>query len=248
MAQDKGRYLKISGRLGLQARIDLLQNSLAAWPRRGKRLLEINCGEGYFLPVLWECGFDVTATEHDPRLLERALKRPGVRAELMVSSGDHLPFDDDAFDWVILHVVANGGADLENSLNEAVRVAAGGLAVTFWNSASWPYLRHKLSGGKFWPQPRCNCLGVWHRLKKYDPGGLTSLSALSGSIRSWNKRKPGFFGQIVKHVLPFGAWCIIRMDIAPSRTMTFLPLRFDKVACPAGVCAGMSLGAQRHGQ
>jgi hypothetical protein len=248
MAQNKSRFFKISGRLGLKARIDLLQSSLAVWPRRGKRLLEINCGEGYFLPVLWECGFDVTATERDPRLMESALKRVGTRVEVLASSGGNLPFEDDAFDWVVLHVATDGRADLEDSLEEAMRVATGGLAVTFWNSASWPYMVHKLKNGKFWPHPRYNCLDMWHRLKKYGLGNLNSLSALSGPVRFWNRERPGFFGQMTKHVLPFGAWCIIRADIAPSRTMTFLPLRFDKAACPVGACVGMSLGSQRRAE
>ena len=109
-----------------------------------------------------------------------------------------------------------------------MRVATGGLAVTFWNSASWSYMLYKLGGGKFWPQPRYSCLSVRHTLKKYCRGRLTSLSALSGSIHSWNKERVGFFGQIVTHVLPLGAWCVIRMDFDPSGFVTPLPLRFDK--------------------
>ncbi|MDR2573977.1 MAG: class I SAM-dependent methyltransferase [Desulfovibrio sp.] len=220
--------MRISNRLGLKARADLLRSSLAAWPRRGKRLLEINCGEGRFLSVLWECGFDVTGTEHDAAMRKRALKHVGFRAEIASAFDGYLPFEDDAFDWVILHVAADAAATLENSLAEALRVATGGIAVTFWNSASWPYILHRVSGNGFWPCPRWNFFNIWRRLKKRDMGRLTSLSALPGPIRSWNRECGGFFRWAVAHVPPFGAWCVIRMDIDPSGFVTPLPLHLNK--------------------
>ncbi|MDR2743591.1 MAG: class I SAM-dependent methyltransferase [Desulfovibrio sp.] len=225
MMQDESRRLKVSGRLGLKARADLLQNCLAVWPRRGKRLLEINCGEGFFLPVLWQCGFDVTATEHEHGLRNRALAHVGFRAEIMASSDDCLPFEDDAFDWVILHAAAKNWPAFENSLAEALRVATGGLAVAFWNSASLSYALYRLGNSRFWPWPRYNCFSVWRKLKRHGMGSLTSLSTLSGPVRAWNRIHGGILRQTVTHVLPLGAWCIIRMDIAPPGFVTPLPLR-----------------------
>jgi protein-L-isoaspartate O-methyltransferase len=235
MIQNENRCLKVSGRLGLKARADLLQNCLAVWPRRGKRLLEINCGEGFFLPVLWECGFDVTATEHEPDLRNRALAHVGFRAEIMASSDEYLPFEDDAFDWVILHAAAKDWPAFENSLTEALRVATGGLAVAFWNSASFSYMLSRLSDRGFWPRPRYNCFSVWRKLKQRGMGRLTSLSALSGPVRTWNRVHGGVLCQAVTHVLPLGAWCIVRMDIAPPGSVTPLPLRLRnaRFASPA---------------
>ena len=237
MIRNESRCLKVSGRLGLKARADLLQNCLAGWPRRGKRLLEINCGEGFFLPVLWECGFDVTATEHEPGLRNRALAHVGFRAEIAASSDEYLPFEDDAFDWVILHAAAKNWPAFENSLTEALRVATGGLAVAFWNSASLSYTFHRLGNGGFWPWPRYNCFSVWRKLKQHGTGSLTSLSALSGPVRAWNKTHGGVLRQAVTHILPLGAWCIIRMDIAPPGFVTPLPLRLRnaRFASPAAV-------------
>ncbi|MDR3357870.1 MAG: class I SAM-dependent methyltransferase [Desulfovibrio sp.] len=237
MVRNESRCLRVSGRLGLKARADLLQNCLAAWPRRGKRLLEINCGEGVFLPVLWECGFDVTATEHDPCLRRRALAHVGFRTEIMASSGEYLPFEDDSFDWVILHAAAKNWPAFENSLTEALRVATGGLAVAFWNSASLSYTLYRLGNGRFWPWPRYNCFRIWRKLKQHGMGSLTSLSALSGPVRMWNKIRGGVFRQAVTRILPLGAWCIIRMDIAPPGFVTPLPLRLRnaRFASPATV-------------
>ncbi|MDR3319818.1 MAG: class I SAM-dependent methyltransferase [Desulfovibrio sp.] len=227
MGQNESRRLKISGRLGLKARMNLLQSSLAVWPRRGKSLLEVNCGDGHFLSMLWECGFDVTATEHDVWLRDRALEHAGFRAEVVAAADDHLPFEGDAFDWVILHAAASDLKAFENSLDEALRVAAGGIAVTFWNSASLPYMLHRFGRGKFWPWPTYNCFGVWRKLKKYSMGRLTLLSTLSGPVNIWNRRYAGILRQACGHVMPLGAWCIIRMNIAPSGFVRPLPLRLD---------------------
>lgn len=225
MARNRSIFLKISGPLGLKARTNLLRRCLAVWPRRSKKLLEINCGKGFFLPFLWEHGFDVTATERDQDLRSRAVEHAGFRAEVVLACSDHLPFDDDAFDWTILHIADDDAATFENSLNEALRVTTGGMVVTFWNSASLSYLAHKLGGGKFWPWPRFNCLGVWRELKKAGAGRLTMMSVLSGPPCTWNSRRSSFFGDMITRALPLGAWCVIRMDIAPSRAVTPLPIR-----------------------
>jgi hypothetical protein len=237
MIRNESGCLKVSGRLGLKARADLLQNCLAVWPRRGKRLLEINCGEGFFLPVLWECGFDVTATEHDPGLRNRALAHVGFRAEITASFDGHLPFEDNAFDWVILHAAAMNWPSFENSLDEALRVATGGLAVAFWNSASLSYVLYRLGGGRFWPCPQYNCFCVWRKLKQYGMGSLTSLSTLPGPVRTWNGIRGGILRRAITHALPLGAWCIIRMDITSSGLATPLPLRLRnaRFASPATV-------------
>ena len=86
-----------AGQFSLQMQKLLLQHSIAAWPRRGRTLLEINCGRGDFLPLLWECGFDMTATESNPDLRAEA-GRMADRAEVLAATDDHLPFDDGEFD------------------------------------------------------------------------------------------------------------------------------------------------------
>ena len=143
-----------AGRFALSLQMRLLQQCLAAWPRRGKSLLEVNCGEGLFLSLLWECGFDVTGTELTPALRARAAATAPAGTEVEAAADDHLPFEDNAFDWVVLHVTAADGDGLAASAREALRVAARGLTVTFWNAASLPWLCRRLSGHKtVWPEP-----------------------------------------------------------------------------------------------
>lgn len=226
---EKTWYAGSSGRFALNLQTNLLQNSLAAWPRRGKTLLEINCGDGLFLPWLWECGFDVTGTEFVPGLRAQAQENAGRRACVAAAADDHLPFDDDAFDWVILHVEAGTSAGLAASAREALRVAAGGLAVTFWNSASLPYILYRMGRGKKrWPGPTHNWWHVWRLLKRLKVGRLTSQSTLAGPICTWHRQCAVASCNMYLQRLPLGAWSIIRLDLAPRKPVTPLPLRLGR--------------------
>lgn len=207
----------------------LMQQSLAAWPRRGTRLLEINCGEGLFLPLLWECGFDVTGTERTPHLRARAAINAAARAEVEAAADDHLPFEDNAFDWVVLHVVAADADALAASVGEALRVAARGLAVTFWNTASLPGFCRRLSGRKaVWPAPGHSWWRVWRLIRAFRTGRLTSLSTLAGPMCTWNRQCVVAPCNSWLRGLPLGAWSVIRLDMAPLRPVTPLPLRLGR--------------------
>lgn len=226
---EKTWYASSPGRFALSLQTNLLQTSLAAWPRRGKSLLEINCGNGLFLPLLWECGFDVTGTELVPGLRAQALENAGPRAHVEAAADDHLPFDDDAFDWVVLHVQAATPEGLAASAREALRVAAGGLAVTFWNSASLPHILHRLGRGKMpWPGPTHNWWRVWRMLKRLKVGHLTSQSTLVGPLCTWRRQCAAASCNAYLQTLPLGAWSVIRLDLAPRKPVTPLPLRLGR--------------------
>ena len=76
------RQSDITGQYALHMQKQLVQHCLAPWPRRGRTLLEVNCGRGELLPLLWEYGFDMTATEHNPELRAEA-SRMADRAEVL---------------------------------------------------------------------------------------------------------------------------------------------------------------------
>ncbi|MGE9985670.1 class I SAM-dependent methyltransferase [Desulfovibrio sp. SGI.169] len=218
-----------AGRFALSLQMRLLQQSLAAWPRRGARLLEVNCGEGLFLPLLWECGFDVTGTEHAPDLRARAVINAAARAEVEAAADDCLPFEDNDFDWVVLHVAAADADALAASVGEALRVAARGLAVTFWNTASLPGICRRLSGRKtVWPAPGHSWWRVWRLIKAFRTGRLTSLSTLAGPMCTWNRQCVAAPCNTWLRGLPLGAWSVIRLDMAPLRPVTPLPLRLGR--------------------
>ena len=124
--------------IALPERTALLLSMLAPWPRRGRELLVIGCGAGHVLPPLWQSGFDLSACEASPALREQARRRAPQGVEIEAASPDWLPFADNSFDWVLLRADELPPAALPAALSEACRVAACGLALTFWNSASLP--------------------------------------------------------------------------------------------------------------
>ena len=217
-----------AGHFTLQMQQLLLQHSIAAWPRRGRTLLEINCGRGDFLPLLWECGFDMTATESNPDMRADA-GRMADRAEVLAATDDHLPFDDGEFDWVVLHLVSAGAQNARKAMAEALRVASAGVAISFWNAASLPYMLHRLTGRKNpWPGPAFCWWQIWRALRSLAVGSISGASALAGPQGTWNPRCGLARCNRVLPWLPMGAWGIIRIDLNKSRPVTPLPLRIGR--------------------
>ena len=217
-----------AGQFSLQMQKLLLQHCLAAWPRRGRTLLEINCGRGDFLPLLWECGFDMTATESDPTLRAQAA-RMADRAEVVAAADDHLPFDDDEFDWAVLHLVSPGAQSARTAMAEALRVASAGVAITFWNTASLPFMLHCLTGRKKpWPGPAFCWWQMWRALRSLAPGSMSGASVLAGPQGTWNPLCGLSRCNRVLPWLPMGAWGVIRIDLNKSRPVTPLPLRLGR--------------------
>lgn len=204
----------------------LMQRALAAWPRRGNPLLEINCGEGNFLPFLWQSGFDIVATDLDPnnRGKAQALSIPGL--EIYAASDDDLPFDDDSFDWVIWHVRHCELAYIDKCTLEALRVARRGLMFTFWNKASLPAILASKKNMRFVHAP--SWLVLWRKLGNLYPGRIKAFATLCCPEWTWGKGKITTFINNLLPWLPFGAWCIIRIDLAPLYPVTPLPLQIQR--------------------
>ncbi len=207
----------------------LLQSGIAGWRRRGKTLLDINCGDGRFLKSLWHAGFDVSATELNFRLRTQAAQSMGRHAEIFAAQDNDLPFDNASFDWVVLHLRADSDSEiLEEVLNEAVRVAGHGLCVTFWNSVSPVcFLQKGLTTS-------LGCFNWWkvrHILRRASRGRLTTKSTLLFAFSPFRRFWPKLFFNTWKTRLPLGAWTTIRLDMTPQSTLTplVLPTRFHKI-------------------
>ena len=90
----------------------------------GERVLIDGCGTGSDLPFLPE-GAEITATDLTPAMVERtrarawALRRP-VTAQ--VADAQDLPFEDDSFDVVVLHLILAVVPDPEEAIYEVERV------------------------------------------------------------------------------------------------------------------------------
>lgn len=99
--------------------------------------------------------------------------------EVLAAAADHLPFENDAFHWCVLHLDAAALADTAPMLAEALRVTARGLAVTFWNAASPAYAVHRLTGRKQpWPGTARCWWSLWRQMRRLAAGRLHGGSAL----------------------------------------------------------------------
>ncbi|RRD71859.1 MULTISPECIES: class I SAM-dependent methyltransferase [unclassified Desulfovibrio] len=218
-----------TGRFALNMRQKLLQHGVAAWQRRGRTLLEVNSGQGTFLRLLWECGFDVSATELCPELRRQAMEKISTRADILAAADDHLPFEHSSFDWVVLHLAAQDPEGISRSLAESLRVASAGLIVTFWNTTSLPYLAYRLGRRKkAWPAPAHSWWRVWHSMKKLAAGQMSGMSTLAAPRVTWHANCPLAFCNRGLHALPFGAWGLIRLRLGPPRSLTPLGLRLKR--------------------
>lgn len=97
--------------------------------RAGRRVLDLGCGIGGYAHRLQQLGFDVVAIDRNPEYVARA-RSIGVRCELGV--GETLPFEDGAFDTVVMVEVLEHLPDdvAPGVLSEVRRVTRGNLLLT----------------------------------------------------------------------------------------------------------------------
>lgn len=239
-------YDTAAGVYALHMRTRLLQACLATWPRRGRSLLEINCGTGRLQRMFWESGFDVTGCESAPALRLRFHERLGSRFVVDPAACDLLPYPDGAFDYVVLALDGlTGPAILGTAIGEARRVAALGLAVSFWNSWSLPGLGlASATGMATWPWWR-----VRAALSSLHEGHISTYSALLLPRRSWGRlqgrrlRLQCLLDGPERTFL--GCACALRLDLPPQRPLTASPLRLGKFLArePGLVQEGIGCGA-----
>jgi ubiquinone/menaquinone biosynthesis C-methylase UbiE len=107
-----------------QQRADIARRNAEVIRRhlKGKKILEIGCGQGSFLATLLrDYGCDCYGVDISPEMVAYAEKQnPGPRYAIMISS--QLEFDDTAFDFVIFNYVLHHVDDLDGTIREAKRV------------------------------------------------------------------------------------------------------------------------------
>lgn len=86
-----------AGRIRLERRFELFFKYIAD----RKKILEIGCGTGLMTRKLADCGYDVTALDISPELLEKARERVGADNARFVCADLHeLPLGDEMFEAV----------------------------------------------------------------------------------------------------------------------------------------------------
>jgi 2-polyprenyl-6-hydroxyphenyl methylase / 3-demethylubiquinone-9 3-methyltransferase len=154
-------------------------------PQNGEKILDVGCGDGYYLHLLSNLGIklDLMGADFDKKALESARKNLGSKeiklfwTDLMIK----LPFKDKTFDKIIMSEVAEHLPNDVNGLKEVRRVLKpGGVLVLtvpnanyplFWDPVNWILERffgaHIKSG--FWA-------GIWNQHRRlYKPAEIKKV-------------------------------------------------------------------------
>ncbi len=207
-------------RLAMQMQLHLLEHALAPWPRRQAPLLAVNCGNGAMLPFLWQCGFDVQATEEDAALRLKAQQRQLPGMEVYAARDTDLPFDNDSFDWVVIHLKSSDKKSIEKCHQEGARLARRGMMVTFWNSQALTAICWRIFHGRPWADNAISWWFVWRHMRSLGLGRVSTLTTLVMPAAIWR-----LLPRKEYTATPLGAWCAVRLDMGPSVPSTPLPLR-----------------------
>jgi SAM-dependent methyltransferase len=179
-----------------------------------------------FASVLHQDGFDVTAVDESPVMLESARKRLGDSVDLHMADAAHLPFDDKEFDFSVLLTVLEFCPDPAEVLREALRVTRKGLLIGFLNRYSLYYYSH----GRPKPDKPAGKLQNAHWFTPWElrslmrrilgPGALTLRSVLAGPAATWKFRFPCNKLNGLVFYPPLGAYCALRADLQRERVLT----------------------------
>lgn len=213
------------GSFALKAEYRLISYLISSWPRRGKKLLEIGCGPAIFLERFWDAGFAVTGLDSSPAMLEAARARIGCRADLHLGQADHLPFDDNQFDYAALLTVLEFCEDPELALSEASRVASKGLLITHLNRASLYYLAHGLPlpflSGSLRQATWFGSSDLRQRIRlATEAKKIACASVLPGPMCSWRRAQPWRFLNSRVYPGAFGSYVGFRAEFMPARVKT----------------------------
>ena len=115
-------------------------------PRSEERVLDIGCGDGNHLLFFNKLGLDITGIDASPCMVNRAKERLGHRCTLKQAVAEDLPFEDNAFDLVIMINTLEFLDSPMEALREAGRVARRSVFVGALNSLSCYSQRNRIQG------------------------------------------------------------------------------------------------------
>jgi len=211
------------GGYALEREFHLLEWLTAAWPRRGRTLLEVGCGPGVFLEFFHQAGFDVTGLDKSPVMIAAAGRRMGAQVQCRVGDAQALPYEAERFDYVALLTVLDFVEDPELTLREAARVAKYGVVVAYLNRFSVHALfvkKNSISGQAKWFTP-----WAMRRLARqaFGRAPLREGCVLPGPKSTWRRGFPLWrLGTVILPV-QVGAYCAFAADLTAEPLRTPIP-------------------------
>jgi ubiquinone/menaquinone biosynthesis C-methylase UbiE len=95
---------------------------------RGKRVLDLACGEGFFARALQRVGAHVTGADIAPELIAIAKKLGPPEISYLAAPAEHVPLPDASFDAITCVLALQNIKDLSAALSEASRLLKRGGA------------------------------------------------------------------------------------------------------------------------
>lgn len=106
-----------------QAKVILPNITRIVAPEKGKKILDLACGQGYFSHALAAKGAHVTGVDIGPELIDIARKHAGHNEEFYVSPAESLPrFPEKGFDAVVCVLAIQNIERVSHTFKEVARV------------------------------------------------------------------------------------------------------------------------------
>lgn len=205
------------GAAGIRQALEHLSRRMTScWSRRGHKLLELYCADGYFLEMFWQSGFDVSGQEQDPALLAQARLRLKNTAEFSQARPHTLPYDDRSFDYVVCLTGLATDAEPLDLVGEMFRLATHGVLLAFPCSWSMHGLgRAFRRKAKF--QKLFSPLQISSLISQADESGSGKsnwAATLPGPAWAWKSRRLAALNSLILP-MPLGALGMVRVDFNP---------------------------------
>ncbi len=216
-------------------------------PRPRERVLDIGCGHGNNLLFFDKLGLDITGVDASPYMINRAKERLAHRCTLKQGLAEDLPFDDNAFDLVIMINTLEFLDSPMEALREAGRVARRSVFIGALNSLSCYSQRSRIQslfGKSLFRHARLYHL--WE-LKSQAQGAYGNVPMKWQCSQLW----PSFLGEslgqrVAQHWslknCPFGPFLALSADIHYLLRAEGHPLKVRLKEAGRSVADGLTMG------
>lgn len=187
-------------------------------PIAAQRVLDVGCGTGIFLEWLSGEGHQLTGIDPSPTMLNLARQRLPGRVALDEGYAERLPYEDNAFDTVVLVGTLEFVNDPTEALAEAFRVARSQLLLGVYNKyalVSWHSYLERLWKPSIYRGARFFSVFGLRRLIEKVAGGPLPVTWRTGLLLPLHVLKYYYPLETspYAHRHPFGHFIAMRVDL-----------------------------------